>query len=660
MLQIFLDGHEVKIKEGTAVKLVVENPLFSSGDQYTFDIELPLKIKENRDFFGFLGRLDVEKKDVKYDARMMADNRTVITGEAIITQVSESSVKVQLLGHGAAYNYSAKSDERYIDALDLGDYASDTWSEMFPRKCYGAAFWHHPGANLIDSGYFFDFAYGYTEGRNKGWVMFPVMNTDADVLLNGWKILQKETGGDYGIWFRTDTDKEADEAGSCRALSPQPFLWFMAKKIAAATGMTLADEDNILKNDDFLSRIFIANNSGYAQWCKALPHWTVSEWWQELENAFGIIQVCKGDKMALQGRNMFYSEDSHRHDIRMVADEYTVDIDSDEDADISVSNVGFADFDSDPMLLLSEDVRNSARKDYSFANMAEIAQFCNSRDNPEAWRNSVRDVLFCCADGHQYIYWEDYPRETGLTQEGPALVEVNQYRARIADESKDVEVELRFVPCRMVDFVPSVIADPGLLGQSLPIYVEDKDILSSVKILSCPGRSDIKNLLPGEEKHSVILSEIIKGEEDAPEEASEGDDLCYLAIYPDTPWESMNWKVGSKVYSRTYPQPLVVKPNVWYFDGLGSGENHFPKYSFSLNRFPGCDTISSATSTGVEIDTRTRHCISFISQEVPDVSSVFVIHNRTYVCSKIEVNIDAAGLSKLMTGYFYRVKISGE
>ena len=651
MLQIFLNGHEVKIKDGTSVKLMIENPLFSSGDQYTFDIELPLKIKQNRDFFGFLGRLDVEKRDLKYDARLMTNNITVITGEAIVTQITESSVKIQLLGHGAAYNYASKSDDRYIDELDLGDYASEIWGGS---QHTGPALNAWQG-QITAGGYMRAFQY---PGKFENFVMYPIINTEANVISNGW-IFQIEPGSVHKLMFRTELGLETDEPGSCKALSPQPYLWYMAKKIAAATGMSLADEDNILKNDGFFSRIFIANNSGYAQWNKALPHWTVGEWWQELENAFGIIQTCSGNRMTLRSRSSFYSDDSSRTYIHYVADEHSTEMDSEEDADISVCNVAFADYDSDPRLLLPEDVLNTAKKDYSFADIRAIADYWGSRENPQAWLDSVKNVLFCCKNGRQYIYWQDYPRYFQTKKDGPAIVEVNQYRPRIVNEDKDVEIELRFVPCRQVDYSPYVCEKSPIGSDSwIEQPDEEKHRTSKVRILSCPGRADISRLVLGEESQEVVLSEIIKGNEEAPDEDSEGEDLCYLGIDEDGNAGVIQINDSSIVAFPSglypYPQANEISSDILYCDS-GVLAVRDSKYTLELNKTGAGMDIESATATAVQINTRVRHCINFISDFIPDVSGVFIIHNREYVCSKIEVNIAADGISKLITGYFYSI-----
>ena len=66
--------------------------------------------------------MDVSKVSRILTAELIVDNVTVLLGTAHITAVTETSVKVQLLGAAASYNYGNKMDNTFIDELDLGDW----------------------------------------------------------------------------------------------------------------------------------------------------------------------------------------------------------------------------------------------------------------------------------------------------------------------------------------------------------------------------------------------------------------------------------------------------------------------------------------------------------------------------------------------------------
>lgn len=133
MIQIFLDGLQAAVPDKTSIKFTTENPYFTKTSSYTYEIELPLSISANRMIFGWIDRLDVDISTRTMSARLVVDNRTILVGTAHVTSVSNTSVKVQLLGSEASYNYGNKMAETYIDELDLGDWLTTTFPDLYPE-----------------------------------------------------------------------------------------------------------------------------------------------------------------------------------------------------------------------------------------------------------------------------------------------------------------------------------------------------------------------------------------------------------------------------------------------------------------------------------------------------------------------------------------------
>ena len=108
MTELFIDGKIAIPNQAANIKLTSENIYFTKTSSYTYDVELPLSIAENRAIFGPINRLDVAKESRRLSARLVVDNVTVLTGEAHITSVNQNAVKIQLLGEAASYNYGKK------------------------------------------------------------------------------------------------------------------------------------------------------------------------------------------------------------------------------------------------------------------------------------------------------------------------------------------------------------------------------------------------------------------------------------------------------------------------------------------------------------------------------------------------------------------------
>ena len=50
------------------------------------------------------------------------------------------------------------------------------------------------------------------------------------------------------------------------------------------------------------------------------------------------------------------------------------------------------------------------------------------------------------------------------------------------------------------------------------------------------------------------------------------------------------------------------------------------------------------------------YVIQFQANKLPNVNKVFLIGNKQYLCEKIEAEIDADGLNKVLKGTFYRIE----
>lgn len=669
MIQIFLDGLPAIPKENQSVKFTTENPYFTKSASYTYDIELPLDVPQNRRIFGHIQRMDQTKEQRTLPAVLMVDNVRLLTGTAHITSVTETAVKVQLLGEAASYNYGNKMEDTYIDALDLGDWFHTTWPEednfdIFTdyeyllkkgttEAVFRHAFWKDTQGGKTDLK---DCAF---YGGSYPWVAFPVINSSAGVRCN--EVAYRFADDDKTVlkaFFRSvqgggpgpyPKDNPPIDAGAI-----QPFVWLMAEKIAAATGFTLTKEDNALYTNPFYRRIFIVNANNMLDCNKCLPHWTVNEWWTQIENTFGLILSVDyaAGKMALRERAVHYREVAPTVALRDVVDEYTVEMEDETQADISAGNVGFADFDNDPADLLDEHITGSCRVNSDFANITELRTWALAQPDMTAYK----DTLFKCGDGRHFIYTE-----------AEGLVEVNQFRPRRVDDKDDIDVELKFVPARFVADDCNIYKEKqvivgnyaGIIGVA---YIKEEVIGSfPVKILQVPDIAEM-NWYRKADYNGLDIEAVINGEEEETDPADDKPDVIYLAIFPvgngdiingTTPLTTGGSYTGTIWHPRPFLRPRVTAP-------LTAPQPHTEDIVFSLSLIPvtGIRNLASDTIAGsVAIDTKARQCIRFVADSIPDPGAIFLIHNRRFVCEKIEADISTDGLQKLMTGYFYEISI---
>lgn len=669
MIQLYLDSLPAFPKENQTIKLTTENPFFTKSASYTYDVELPLGVAENRRIFGFLHRMDQSKEPRNLTAALVVDNVTVLTGTAHITSVTDTAVKVQLLGEAASYNYGNKMDDTYIDDLDLGDWFMTTWPDGSYWETRQGKWLYYPAdshfngnankvfgrAQYTDDGKWSDATlFSRIYNGTYPWVAFPVINSSADFKCNAYSY--RFTGPAYNALTAFWRGYEGVRAGRRPDDDPvvmsgavQPFVWVMAEKIAAATGFTLSRADNALYTNPFFSRIFIVNANNMIECNKCLPHWSVNEWWTQVENTFGLVLTIDyaNKKMILTERSRHYRENASTICLHQVVDEYSSEVDDETQADISVNNVGFADFDADPADLLDEYINENCEVNTEFCSIDDLLAWGKTQSK----MTSYKGTLFKCKDGRHYIFTE-----------AKGFVEVNQFRPRLTDETKDVEVELKFVPARFIeaecefyDYIAPGGGGSGHANRDTPVGS------FPVMMLQVPDISDMEWYKDSSED-VLDIERIINEENDESSPTDDKSDVIYMAILPQSAFENVAGNAeltNGKTYSGTIRHPralLRAKVKAALSDAAATTED--PVYSLSLIPIEDLQNLAANTVEGsVAVGTKVRQCIKFVADSIPDPSSIFLIHNRRFVCEKIEADIATDGLRKLMTGYFYELKL---
>lgn len=595
-------------------------------------------------------------------------------------------------------NYGNKMENAHIDDLDMGDWITTTYPDIFP---YGTVFNGDTSQlmSVINNGGISgrpdidgelqsvptDTTVTFPMGEQP-WVAFPVYNSSAGITCNTYAYKeQTKDGNDYVMQFRPYSGSQGsreDSDSPINNFAVQPYVWIMAQKIAEATGFSLDKQDNALYTNDFFRRVFIVNTNNLVSCAKCLPHWTVNEFWTEVENTFGMVLDIDYSTMSmrLRTRTDFYKEirAESMTTLPFVLDEFSLDMQDETRTDISVNSVGFSDFDNGSEDLLSDGVTGNAEiiNIHSDINqlLTEIKAY--NGDRKEKYKRS----LFECADGRQFIYASDCGADAGdrtdqsMTNgdssdlnggkhdhtrpagKGEGLAEVNMFRPRMKDDnSDDIDISLRFVPARYV----SVDADIYEYSDrhDTALSSKDKPVASfPVTAMEAPGSGDLSWRKSGYYE-GIDLEAIINGEADVPEPDGNNSDLIYIAIDNaalDNIEANVNIKGTDIKRIFTHPRALLRERT---FGLLSEGETITdPGVSLSLIPIQGQRNLASETiSNGIRIDTTVRHCIRFISGTIPEVTSIFNIRNQLFVCEKIEADIKPEGLCRLMTGYFYKI-----
>lgn len=432
---------------------------------------------------------------------------------------------------------------------------------------------------------------------------FQWVNDSADGFLNN-----EITGLSTYVW-----DQSTVQEGK---LSYMPYLLFIAKKICEAAGFSYDFSPWENSEDRFL----LLCNAIPAAWdtpaiSRALPHWSFPEFFSQLE----LFLVCEFDiDYKSKSISMNYSKDvvSLENIVRIddVVDDFSSDV-SYKDALCkykAASRIKFTDrgdsqwkFESCSWFI--ELMKNDPDRVISF----------NTRVNYETWynqnrslfgqtfndseRGSLRGKLFHIKDSDSYFIWYVVPSTSRYLNKGQP--ETNcQYLSKSLNQFSD--------------------------------YVNDTETEETIELKIVPARIDYLSWTSG---YGVFL---------APAQFNESEDVDDDDIRQPFGYSLLNR--GSGKESPEYYDKLMVA--IW--DGSGS------------SIYQPCPAVDERLSlgeryksyqNGILIMPKEKIKLSFLSDKIPDVRSIFHIRGRRYLCEKITATFTDDGMSQLMKGEFYPI-----
>lgn len=270
MTQLFLremgqgeEWKEVFPDYGSGIKLTRSNNMITRSGTYTLEVVLPMDILQNRVFFDNMHRMERTKQARKYKCRLCVDNVQLLEGTAIVTQVTDSDVKVQIAAGKSEINVISEDEKTYIDEMeDLGTVVWERDGQGIPRV--------------------------HLEPEDLDAKVFPVYD---------------ETKGKF-VNIMDATDQRPWENRNAWSVS----LNYVMKGVLRHFGMTI--ERNDMDTEPWNS-IYIANARVTNHICRTLPHWLASEFVDEYCHFFNCtLKVARegGKASIVSNRSMATQE----------------------------------------------------------------------------------------------------------------------------------------------------------------------------------------------------------------------------------------------------------------------------------------------------------------------------------------------------------------
>ena len=553
-MKIFVEGKEAVLKKGSSFEFIAENRLFSGADEYTLSITFPIvDCPQNRAIFGHLYRKDVDIEKVNF-ACELRDTNFYKMGVLAIVEVSQPEIKGQFLEGMSAQNFIGDFDEIYINELDLGDYDYVNMSSIPPEWLWRS----------ID--------------RLKKYVALPWVNNYSGNIQN--EVVYEN--GSYK--WHPDT----------KGVSFQPYLLFITQQICEVLGYSY---DFGEWERSKYRHLIVCNSLPYAwdmpQIAKALPHWTVTEFFEQLENFLSAFIDIDHKKKSISFR--FLNKDPEINTyitMNDIVDDFSVEVTSDPQSSYkNDSTLRYADCDHELWKFYSCDwveyPNSNLDKILYVENMNTYFVFRPVKIIPQGRYDSVSDT-----------YYDLYVN---------ILQPINQFGERIGSNEESNSIELGIVPAWIDDTETS--KGPCLF---LELNFDDGE-----------ATSDNSKYWP--------LSLLDSGE-------SEKSGAYFSQLFVAF-WDGTNYFKGFQ------PRPIIDKIEMnedWSFVETD--------YSMRLNDF------DSFVQLGMDIDSSKKYNFQFLSHEIPPVRAVFIIQGMPYICEKITATFTEFGMSQLLKGTFYRFR----
>lgn len=644
-MQLTINNQTAEIKKGTTIKLTRVNPYFADQGDYTLEVQLPLRgCPANLAIFGprnHPATTQYTHIGEQYTMQLIAPPLQ-LEGTATVTSVTEAEVKVQLKAGVKASPLN--NDTTYIDELPLGNAwdgfgsVQDSNSEVLDSgtdvrtqikifsSCMGQKF-------LRTTTPVQQAAYG-TYGQTDA-LCLPIYSSTDDIIANPMDMI-------------TTTPHLGGDSIDNITLAPCPYLLDITARIFKCLGFTPRNWDRYTDNHPLTRAIYIANTRQTLQRAKILPHWTVKEYLNELQNLLGCVFTFNGRNVDMYTRKDYYTENRKPITITQVSDTHTINISTDPEAETTANgNVDYDYPDISPMLRLPDEVWQNA----TILPTATYEEAKTHYDKlTDYYKKQSPNLYTVTPTNRAYAILID-------ENDTPVLREVDQFAPLMRTTNREQMTKLRITPANMLITDPHIATNKGQFEEGTPdtgrypiIAVADtiltKSNVYSVNNAINPPDTDTTDTTTEAKDHIDIAwydgnATLYHETEDTTSPKYYYLSLCPIAIPYTTSSDGPHLISTLKTSALTFPTP----------EGPFALTTKGP-----INTLATYGNIGQLLTTAPTIDTRIELQAQFTDQINPDPTQPYLIGSRRYACARLEITIDQNGIQPLKQAYLYEIQ----
>lgn len=630
MIIAYINGKPAYPSTSNDIKIKMENPYIKDGEEKTMEIVFPMDIPANKLAFGALNRMDTSFENEDFEnCYLMADNMEVIRGTGTITSVTESEVKMQILSGKNYLRYRSDFDSLFIDTIEYGrvetrhclllngNWGSMTTSIMLQNE-------------LTTQGYI---------GEPGKYAFIPIHDESNDFWCNSIANL-------YSVW--SGSQLSSDGLVMVRA-AVQPNLLFVLRRVLLALGYELR---SCFFDVAPWNQIYVASARVSLSLKGALPHWTAYKFLDEIRKLFNAVFIFDEKNKKVDIAEFDRAGYNGVVELEPVS-EFTSTYDEEGLEYLGSSNLEYqlssCERSED---VVTKEMRNTFEV-REYASMEAItADFAGMSDQAKL------TTLFHCPSGW---YFASSQRDDGGNILSISLKGCGWLSPLVRREDAST-VELNIVPVAMKysEAIFYYVGKPSGVNWNMFMGGEmTAEALMAHTTCENQPTDDWFGNASAKESEYVTVEDVLVNGESVP---SKGNDESTMEVFFVS-----GVKVNSGTVIGTNRIDSMPVPNItrmaysvafteWRY---ASQYAELFKASMTLNPVDGISCIGSNHNQGIQIkrniNGNNEVCFKFLYHGKPDPTKLYMVRNRKFICSRIEMDVHDGIISDLKTGYFYEV-----
>lgn len=616
------------------VKITLINPFMKDGDEKSMEVVFPLSIPENQLIFGTINRLDTHfYSDSFEDVRLMADGVEVISGTGTITSVTDKEVKLQILSGKSYLRFKASFDKTYIDDIFYGDLKPR--HEVLNGKPQQSKGVFDMSRDISSHGFV---------GEPGMYAFLPIHDETNDFHLN------------MPTYFYTDDYKAAGYSITLKAI--QPNLMYVMKKVMEKLGYTI--ERNVFDAEPW-NRIYVASAKLTTVMSRALPHWTAYKFLDEFRKLFNATYIFNEGSKSVSIVPFGESGDASFEVVEPL-EEFSTSFDEEGVEYLGSSNIEYelSNCDRDYDMLSQDILKAFQKKEYDSIN--DLYNAFASMSTQEKMT-----TIFHCPVG--FFYGKALQDENGEIT-AYVLSECGWFSPLVRTDGGST-VTLHIVPvamkaqkarCVTIRLTNWEYLTHGTGWRTMGGQPYEYDSIEANMEVDYPANEQMKTFSDGDIQTNslpyVTVQDVIEEGESLPDRSDE-DGLMEIFFAAGTLLHSSElafWGpdrlIAFQIHSVDQPVAFTDYRHAVYYASV-------PAWSLGLNPLDSVRSIGYYHNHGIKIrrnvNGNNEICIPFLFNGKPDPRKIYIIRNKKYVCSRIEMAVGENGIEEVKTGYFYEM-----